>query len=103
MQGEHEAGRLHERQSDREVAGPLGDLLLADLPFVLPFLELRDHDPEQLHDDRRRDVRHDPEEEDGDVGDRAAGEEVEEADNAAVALGVVLQLLDGFEVDVRNR
>ena len=80
--------------ADGEVAGPLRDLLLPDLAFLLPLLELRDHDAEQLHDDRRRDVRHDPEEEDRDVGDRAAGEQVEEADDAAVVLGLVLQLLD---------
>ena len=102
MQGEHEAGRLHERQSDREVAGPLGDLLLADLPFVLPLLELRDHDPEQLHDDRRRDVRHDPEEEDRHVRDRAPGEQVEEPDDPRV-LGLLLQVLDRVEVDERDR
>ena len=72
-----------ERQRDGEVTRPLRDLLLPGLAFVLPFLELRDHDPEQLHDDRRRDVRHDPEEEHRDVGERAAGEQVEEPDDAA--------------------
>src|SRR6266511_746678 len=102
MQGEHEAGRLHEREPDGEVAGPLRDLLLADLPFVLPFLELRDHDPEQLHDDRSRDVRHDPEEEDRDVRNRAPGEQVEEPDDPR-ALGLLLEVLDRVEVDERDR
>src|SRR6266540_389635 len=102
VQSEHEAGRLHECEPDREVTGPLGDLLLADLALVLPFLELRDHDPEQLHDDRRRDVRHDPEEEDRDVRDRAAREEVEEAHDPGV-LRLLLQVLDRVEVDERDR
>ena len=63
LQHEHERGRLHQRERDREVTRPLRDLLLPGLALVLPFLELRDHHAEQLHDDRRRDVRHDPEEE----------------------------------------
>ena len=101
VQREHEPGRLHEREGDGEVPRPLRDLLLADLTLLLPLLELGDHDTEQLHDDRCRDVRHDPEEEDRDVRDRAAGEEVEESDHAAV-VGTLLQRLDGREVDVRH-
>ena len=102
VQCEDEAGGLDDGEADGHVARPLRDLLLTDLAFLLPLLELRDHDLQQLHDDRRRDVRHDPEEEDRDVGDRAAGEQVEEADHAAV-VGLVLQLLDLTEVDVRHR
>src|SRR5262249_9196912 len=44
VQREHEAGRLHDRQGDGEVTGPLRDLLLTDLAFVLPLLQLRDYD-----------------------------------------------------------
>src|SRR5262249_43996350 len=102
VQREHEAGRLHDRQGDGEVTGPLRDLLLTALAFVLPLLQLRDHDAEQLHDDRRRDVRHDPEEEDRHVRDRAAREQVEEADDAGV-LRLVLKVLDRGEVDERDR
>ena len=93
VQCEHEAGGLDQREADGDVARPLGDLLLPDLAFLLPLLELRDHHLEQLHDDRRRDVRHDPEEEDRDVGDRSTGEQVEEADDAAV-VRLVLEVLD---------
>ena len=82
---EHERGRLHQRERDREVTRPLRDLLLPGLALVLPLLELRDHDAEQLHDDRRRDVRHDPEREHGRAGERAAREQVEEADRAGGA------------------
>ena len=75
-----------ERERDGEVARPLRDLLLPGLAFVLPFLELRDHDAEQLHDDRRRDVRHDPEEEHRDRRERAAREHVEQSERAARVL-----------------
>src|SRR4029450_1373010 len=77
---EHQSGALHERQRDREGPGPLRDLLLAGLAFLLPLLELGDHDAEQLHDDRRRDVRHDPEREHGAARESATREPVEEAD-----------------------
>ena len=100
---EHERGRLHERQRDGEVAGPLGDLLLAGLAFVLPLFELGDHDAEQLHDDRRGDVGHDPEREHRAACQRPSGEQVEEADRAAGAVRRrVLQGEDGVEVDVRD-
>ena len=52
VEQEGEAGRLHERDGDREVAGPLGDLALADRALLLPLLELGDHHREDLHDDR---------------------------------------------------
>src|SRR6478609_1001914 len=65
-----ETGGLQDGDADGDVAGPLGDLPLADRPLVLPLLELRDHHAEDLHDDRRRDVRHDPEGQDGEVGER---------------------------------
>ena len=46
LQREHEGGRLHDRERDREVARPLRDLLLPGLALLLPLLELRDHDTE---------------------------------------------------------
>ena len=84
-----EAGRLHDGDADGDVAGPLGDLALADGALVLPLLELGDHHAEDLHDDRRRDVRHDPEREDGELGERAAGEQLQEGEDAAL-LGLLL-------------
>ena len=103
VEQEGQAGGLQQRDGDREVAGPLRDLALARPRPLLPLLQLRDHHGEDLHDDRRRDVRHDPEGEDGELGERAAGEQLEEAEHAAAALGLALQLLDGVEVDARRR
>ena len=97
-----QAERLHERDGDREVAGPLRDLALPDRALLLPLLELRDHHGEDLHDDRARDVRHDPEREDGELRERAAGEQLEEAEHATV-LRLLLQLLDLTEVDAGHR
>jgi hypothetical protein len=70
-----EGRRLQERERDREVAGVLRELGLAGLPLV-QRLEVRDDDAQQLHDDRRGDVRHDARGEDRQLQQRAAGEQV---------------------------
>ena len=100
LQHEQECGRLQEHERDGEVTRPLRDLLLPGLALVLPFFELRDHDAEQLHDDRRRDVRHDPEREDRRAREGASREQVEKADRAVRR--VLLQVPDRVEVDVRR-
>ena len=43
VEHEGQAGRLHEGEGHREVAGGLGDLLLTDRALVAPLLELGDH------------------------------------------------------------
>ena len=73
---------LHQRQDDGQIAGPLGDLAPAQFAFLLQFLERRDHHRQQLQNDRRRDVRHDAQREDRQAADVAAGEQVEEAEDA---------------------
>ena len=74
---------LGEGQPDGEVARVLGDLLLADLALFLQFLQ-RGHDHgQQLQDDRGRDVGHDPQREEREPREAAAGEEVEEAEDVA--------------------
>ena len=78
-----QAGRLQQGEHDRHVAGGLGQLLLAGRPLVAPLLQLGDHDHQQLDDDRAGDVRHDPEPEDGESGQRPAAEQVEEPEHAA--------------------
>ena len=103
VEEEGQAGGLEQRDGDREVARPLRDLALADRPHLLPLLQLGDHHGEDLHDDRRRDVRHDPEREERELGERAAGEQLQEAEHAAALLGLALELLDGVEVDARAR
>ena len=98
---ERVAGRLRGGEDDREVARVLVDLGVARLALLLQLAEPRDDDGHQLEDDRRRDVRHDPEREEGELRERASGEEVEQAeDRAAPAREVVL---DRLRVDARRR
>jgi hypothetical protein len=73
-----DAGRLQHRQRDRQVARVLRDLRLAGLALLLQLLEPRDDHDEQLQDDRRRDVRHDPEREDRQLEQRSAAEQVDQ-------------------------
>ena len=49
-----QAGGLHQGQGHGQVAGGLGQLLLADRPLVTPLLELGDDRGQQLDDDRWR-------------------------------------------------
>ena len=71
---------LHDAEQDGDVAGPLGDLAAAEFAFLLQLGQRLIDDGEQLEDDRRRDVRHDAEGEDGELAQVAAGEEVDQAE-----------------------
>jgi hypothetical protein len=70
----------------RAVARVLGDLAPPGLAFLLQRLERGHHVGHQLHDDRRRDVRHDAQREDREARQRAAREHVEQAEDAALLL-----------------
>ena len=76
------ACRIARRQ--REVAGVLGDLGLPGLALLLEGLQPRDHHDQQLQDDARGDVGHDPQREDRQLEQRAAGEQVDQAVDAVV-------------------
>src|SRR5207253_3926875 len=78
------AERLNDRQGDGAVARVLIDLAAAHFAFLRQFLEVRPHDGEELQDDRRRNVRHDAEGEDGEAAKSAAGEEIEKSEDAAL-------------------
>ena len=93
-------GRLRGREDDREVARVLRDLRVARLALPLQLAEPRDDDGHQLEDDRRRDVRHDPEREQGELRERASREEVEQAEDRAAAAREVV--LDRLRVDARR-
>ena len=81
---------LQRGQDDGEVAGVLVDLGVARLAFLLELLEARDDDGEELQDDRRRDVRHDPEREERELGQRAAREDVEQGQDRPPLPGQVV-------------
>src|ERR1017187_408398 len=51
---------LENREDDGQVAGPLRDLAAAQFAFLLQLFQGGDHHGEQLQNDRRRNVRHDP-------------------------------------------
>ena len=97
-----DAGRLQEREAEREVAGVLGDLGLPRLALLLQRLESWDDHDEQLEDDARGDVGHDPQREDRQLEQRTAGEQVDELEEPAV-LDVVDARLDVRDIDTRGR
>jgi hypothetical protein len=100
----HDAGRLQQRQAQRQVAGVLGDLLLAGLTLLLQGLQPRYDDREQLHHDAGGDVGHDPEREDRELQERATGEHVDQRDDAVgIGLCLVQARLDVADVDARCR
>src|SRR5690606_15348475 len=72
----HDAGRLEDRQPDRQVTGVLGDLRGPGLALLLQGLQPGDHHREQLEDDARRDVGHDAQREDRQLQQRTAAEQV---------------------------
>ena len=84
LQEERDAGRLDDRHQHRAVARVLGDLLAAELALLRELLEVGPHHRQQLQDDRRRDVRHDAEREDGDPLEASARERVHEAEEGAL-------------------
>ena len=78
-----ERRRLQDREADGQVAGVLRQLGLPGLALLLEGLEPRDDHGEQLDDDARRDVRHDPQREDRQLEQRTAAEEVRQAEEPA--------------------
>jgi hypothetical protein len=78
---------------------PTGDLLLAGGPFLLELLETRHRRLEQLEDDGRRDVGHDPEAENGGPPEVAAREDRCVLEEPTKPAGVLARLLG----DLRQR
>ena len=60
LQALRDAERLENREDDGQVASPLRDLAAAQFAFLLQLFQGGDHHGEQLQNDRRRNVRHDP-------------------------------------------
>ena len=92
---------LQQQHDNRQVARPLVDLATAALSLLLQFLEVGNHDAQQLDHDRGRNVGHDAEREDRGVGERSSGEDVQQAEQS-VAADLALQVREGFRVDPRD-
>ena len=99
-----EGRRLQDAQRDGQVARVLGELGLTGLALLVERVEVGDDHAQQLHDDRRRDVRHDPQREDRQLEQGSAAEQVDQVVQAAGGSGQALQTgLNIREVDERRR
>src|SRR5205823_7820593 len=97
LQTDGDAQRLQGGEHGGEVASPHGDLLAAQLAFLLQLGQRLVHHGEQLQDDGGSDVGHDAQRENGEAPDVAAVEDIEQAEEAAAAL--VEELLQRGGVD----
>ena len=95
------ANGLNQCQDNGAVAGVLADLATASFTFLLQLLQLRADRSHQLHDDRCRDIRHDPQCKDAHALERATGKHVEQAKNGPLILPK--QIRQTVWIDARNR
>jgi hypothetical protein len=95
------AERLRGGEDDGQVSRVLVDLGVPGLALLLELLQPGDDDGQELQDDRRRDVRHDPEGEDRELRERAAREQVEETEHGPALSAEVA--LDRLRVDAGRR
>ena len=95
------ADSLDEGENDSAVAGVLANLATASFTFLLQLLQLRADGGHQLHDDRCRNVRHDPQCKDAHPLQRAAGKHVEQAKNGPLILSK--QVCESVRIDTWNR
>src|SRR5215470_829714 len=86
LQSRSNGERLDDTQRDCEITRVLGDFTPAQLALFLQALEVWEYDRHQLQDDRRGDVRHDAEGKDRHAAERAAAEQVEDAQGRALRL-----------------
>src|SRR5690606_2452883 len=93
--------RLNDSQHQRSVTRVLTDLTAPGLAFLLQLLQLRTDSGHELHDDRRRDIRHDPQRKNAHALQRAAGKHVEQAKEGPFVL--TEQLGQSVGVDPRHR
>ena len=86
LQADGDAISLHDGERDGEITGVLVENLAARLAFLLQGFEFGENGRHQLDDDRGRDVRHDAEGEDRHAVHGAAGQGVENVEQAAALL-----------------
>ena len=78
--------RLQNAQEDSQITRVLRQLRLAGLPLLVEVIESRNHDPQQLDDDRRGDVGHDAQREDRQLQERSTREQVDEVEQRRLRL-----------------
>ncbi len=101
LQSHGNSQRLEQSQPHGAEARVLRDLAPARFAFLLQLLERGNHVCQQLHDDGRRNVRHDPQREDREPRQRPTREHVEKAQDPALL--PFEQLLQLPRVDSRHR
>src|SRR5690606_10980173 len=92
---------LHQGQHHSAVAGVLGDLATSRVPFLLELLQGGGHRSQQLHDDGRRNVGHDPQGKNTHPLQGAPGEHIEQPQNGALVL--IEQVCQLVWIDARHR
>ena len=85
-QGHRQGEPLHKGDEQGAVAGVLGDLAPPRLAFLAQLLQAGVHHAHQIHDDAGGDVGHDIQGQDAHPLQGAAGEHVEQFENAALIL-----------------
>ena len=100
LQSGSDPERLHDRKNHRQVPRPLRDLAPPQLAFLLELLQGGHHHGQQLQNDRRRDVGHDAQGEDGQPPEHAAAEQVDEPEQSALVLAE--ELVQLVRVDPRR-
>ena len=71
-------------QKHSQVAGPLRNLAAAQFAFLLDARQRLIHHGQKLKDDRRGDVRHDAQRKDGHAAQRAAAEQIHQAESRPI-------------------
>ena len=102
LDADSNAPSLKHRQKHCAVTGVLVQLLAALIAFFLQLFKLRHHRRQQLHDDRRRDIGHDPQRKNAHPADRTTGEHVQNAADARARIFHELAQLGAINAGNRN-
>src|SRR5690606_35423524 len=95
--------RLKSGNNDCQYPRVLVQLPASRFPFLLHLLEGCKGHSEQLHDDRCRDVRHDPQGKDGGTTKRAAKERIDKVEDPAGCTSIEQVGIDAGKDDIRSQ
>ncbi len=100
LERERHARRLQDAEDDRAVTRVLLELASTRFALFAQLFDLLTDQAGELHDDARRDVGHDAQRQDRQIGERATREQVEQPEQTALALHDVLH---HRTIDARDR